>query len=98
VPDWQNAQENALRRTILGAYRGYGRNEDYFIGFPADVRWERVTLTKQELEQVRYIEYDYWVELAGGTRMAVDGAKNAREGKVVFGVSCSEVPSILHST
>jgi len=87
VPDWQNAQENALRRTILGAYRGYGRNEDYFIGFPADVRWERVALTRQELEQVRYIEYDYWVELAGGTRMAVDGAKNARAGKVVFGVS-----------
>ena len=87
VPDWQNAQENALRRTILGAYRGYDRNEDYFIGFPADARWERVTLTKQELEQVRYIDYDYWVELSGGTRMAVDGAKNARAGKVVFRVS-----------
>jgi hypothetical protein len=86
VPDWQNAQENALRRTILGAYRGYGRNEGYFIGFPADVRWERVTLTREELEQVRYIEYDYWTELSGGTRMAVDGAKHALAGKVVFRV------------
>lgn len=86
-PDWQNAQENALRRTLLGVYRGYGRNEDYFIGFPTNVRWERATLTRQELEQVRYIEYDYWVELSGGTRMAVDGARNAQAGKVVFGVS-----------
>jgi len=87
APDWLNAQENALRRTLLGAYRGYGRNEGYFIGFPTDVRWERATLTRQELEQVRYIEYDYWVELSGGTRMAVDGARNALLGKVVFHVS-----------
>jgi hypothetical protein len=63
------------------------RNEGYFIGFPTDVRWERVALTKEELKQVRYIEYDYWEELSGGTRMAVDGAKNALAGRVVFRVS-----------
>src|SRR2546426_291495 len=61
VPDWRNAQENALRRAILGRHRGYGRNEGYFQGFPADVRWERVALSREELEQVRYIDYDYWV-------------------------------------
>ena len=55
APDWRNAQENALRRAILGIHRGYGRNEGYFIGFPTDVRWERVTLTREELEQVRYV-------------------------------------------
>lgn len=52
APDWHNAQENALRRAILGAFRGYGRNAGYFIGFPADVRWQRVSLSKQELEQI----------------------------------------------
>ena len=87
MPDWHNTHENALRRTFLGMYRGYGRNENYFIGFPADMHWERVALTREELEQVRYIEYDYWVELSGGTRMAVDGAKNALADKIVFGVS-----------
>jgi hypothetical protein len=87
VPDWHNAPENALRRAILGMYRGYGRNEGYFMGFPADVRWERVTLSREELEQVRYIEYDYWVELSGGTRLAINGARHAASGKVVFGVS-----------
>src|SRR5437763_5663147 len=56
VPDWRNAQENALRRAILGRHRGYGRNEGSFMGFPADVRWERVSLTREELEQVRYID------------------------------------------
>src|SRR5215471_11489326 len=57
TPDWRDAQENASRRAILGAHRGYGRNEGFFQGFPADVRWERVALTREELEQVRYIDY-----------------------------------------
>lgn len=83
VPDWRNAQENANRRGILGMHRGYGRNEGYFKGFPAEVCWERVTLTREELEQVRY---NYWVELSGGTRLAIDGAKQAASGKVVFGM------------
>ncbi len=51
APDWQNAQENALRRRLLGAYRGYGRNQGYFIGFPTNMRWERATLTRQELSR-----------------------------------------------
>ncbi len=87
APDCYNVHENVLRRALLGVYRGYGRNADYFQGFPADVRWEWVILTRKELEQVRYIEYDYWVELSGGTRMAIDGARNALAGKVVFSVS-----------
>lgn len=51
------------------------------------MRWKRVALSREELEQVRYIEYDYWVELSGGTRLAIEGAKHATSGKVVFGVS-----------
>jgi hypothetical protein len=89
TPDWHNADENGLRRALFGKYRGYGRNEDYFQGFPAQMRWEWVTLTRREIEQVRYIVYDYWVELSGGTRLAVDGARNALAGKIVFRVSSS---------
>lgn len=87
APDWHNASENARRRMLLGVYRGYGRNADYFTDFPPDMRWERVLLSRQELEHIRYIEYDYWIELSGGTRLAIDGARNAVAGKVVFGVS-----------
>ena len=79
VPDWRNAQEIALRRAILGMHRGYGRNEGYFMGFPADVRWERITLTRAELERVRYIEYDYWVELSGGSRLASTRRRGAHD-------------------
>lgn len=36
-PDLRDAQENICRRTILGAYRGYGQNTDYFQDFPFPV-------------------------------------------------------------
>lgn len=76
-PDLSNAQENAAWRAVLGAYRGYGLGQGYFQGFPETVRWELVGLTRQEMEQVNYIDYDYWVELSGRSRRALDGARRA---------------------
>jgi hypothetical protein len=103
-PNLRDEQENTQRRSILGAYRGYGQNTDYFEGlppdveytdyfegFPLDVQWERAMLSKQELEQVKYIEYDYWVELSGGSRLPRDARKNILAGDEVFGVSNQEV-------
>jgi hypothetical protein len=86
-PDWRNASENALRRKLLGAYRGYEQNRDMFSGFPADVRWERARVSREELERIRYINWEYWLDLTDGTRMAIDGARNALAGKVVYDVS-----------
>jgi hypothetical protein len=99
-PKLRDGQENAQRRSILGAYRGYGQNTDYFKGlpldveyvnyfegFPLDVQWEWAMLSKQELEQVKYIEYDYWVELSGGSRLPRDAARTILAGDEVFGVS-----------
>src|SRR5579862_7996674 len=64
-PNLDDERENAQRRSILGAYRGYGRDADYFEGippdveyanyfegFPLDVQWERAMFSVQELEQV----------------------------------------------
>ena len=42
--------------------------------FPHDVRWEWMAITPAELATVRYIDYDYWVELSGGTRLAAGAA------------------------
>lgn len=86
-PDLHNEQENALRRAVLGAYRGYGQGREFFQGFPKELRWELVGFTRQELEQVKYIEYDYWVELSGGSRLALDGARRALAGVDVFNLS-----------
>jgi hypothetical protein len=103
-PNLRDGQENAQRRSILGAYRGYGQNTDYFEGlpsdmeytdyfegFPPDVQWEQAMLSRQELEQVRYIEYDYWVELSGGSRLPRDAREHILAGDEVFGVSNQRV-------
>ena len=87
APDLHDEQENATRRALLGTYRDYGQGWGYFEGFPEQLRWERIGLTRQEVEQVKYIEYDYWVELSGGSRLARDGARRALAGIDVFGLS-----------
>jgi hypothetical protein len=50
------------------------------------VRWEWVTLTPAEVLALRYIEYDYWVELSGGSRLPTDAADRIRAGITVFRV------------
>ena len=74
-PDLEDERENALRRA---AARDYGRSQGLFHGFPDDVRWQRATLTPDEVLVVRYIDYDYWVELSGGSRRPLDAAERIR--------------------
>jgi hypothetical protein len=76
APDLGNEAENALRRTALGAYRGYGHDALLFAGFPTDVTWQSVALTQSELGEMRYLNYMTWVELSGGSRLVKDGAAN----------------------
>ena len=44
-------------------------------------------LSQQELERVHYIEYEYWMELSGGSRLPGDARKKILAGDEVFGVS-----------
>jgi hypothetical protein len=85
--DLGDAAQNRARRAILAATRGYGENRDVFENFPARVRWVRAMLAPGELARVRYIEYSYWNELSGGSRLPSDAAQQVRRGIKVFGVS-----------
>jgi hypothetical protein len=84
-PDVSDPDANAIRRGLLTAARDYDAG-GLFHGFPDDVRWEWAALTPEELMAVRYIDYSYWVELSGGTRLPTDGARRLREGVEPFGV------------
>ncbi len=85
--DLGDSDQNRARRTILGLTRGYGENRDVFENFPARVHWVRAMLAPSELARVRYIDYSYWNELSGGSRLASDAAEQIRRGIKVFGVS-----------
>ena len=73
-PDTRDEAANAVRRQVLAAYRDYPVG-DVFTGMPADVRWYWAMLTPAELGTVHYIDYPYWTEFSGGTRLVSDGAR-----------------------
>ena len=85
-PDLRDESQNALRRAALTQLRGYGSREGLFHGFPDDMQWEWAALTPEEALAVHYIEYDYWVELSGGSRAPLDAADRIRAGMTVFRV------------
>ncbi len=86
--DLTDEAADRARRELLGATRGYGRSSDVFDGdFPASVHWIRAELTAGESARVRYIDYSYWNELSGGSRLPADAAARIRAGVRVFGVS-----------
>jgi hypothetical protein len=73
-PDTRDEAANEARRLILAAYRGYP-TQNVFTGMPADVTWHHAAFTAAELAAVQYIDYPYWTEFSGGTRLAADGAR-----------------------
>jgi hypothetical protein len=91
APDLGDDTGNQARLRLLTAHRGYSTRTEIFEGFPDDVRWQWMAITPAELAGVRYIDYDYWVELSGGTRLAVDAAARIRAGVAPFGVPNNRV-------
>src|SRR5215831_8893653 len=87
TPDLGDDAENQARLRLLTEHREYGTRTGLFEGFPDDVSWQWMAITPAELATVRYIDYDYWLELSGGTRLAADAAPRIRAGVAPFGVS-----------
>lgn len=86
-PDLGDAGENAARRALLALTRGYGEHRELFdASFPDDVTWTRAELTPAELAAVRYMDYSYWTEISGGTRLPADAARRIRAGHRAYDV------------
>jgi hypothetical protein len=49
--------------------RTWREGEGLFDGFPDDVEWERVALTRGEVLEIRYINWDWWLRISNGTRL-----------------------------
>jgi hypothetical protein len=96
-PDLDSAEESRARREVIARHRGYGRNEDMFEDFPAEVRWEWEALTPEEVARVKYIDYSYWNELSGGSRLPADAVPRVRAGIAPFGVSSDWAPALAEA-
>jgi hypothetical protein len=63
-------------RAVLADYRSYGRDDNVFSGFPEDVSWYRARLSKDELLEILYIKWDWWLTVTKGSRRPLDAAVN----------------------
>lgn len=91
--DIRNPGENALRAEILEHYREFLSRSGLFSGFPKNIVWQWLRLTPTERGAIRYMNYDYWIELSGGTRQPKKAAENIRNGITVFGITHDHMPA-----
>lgn len=74
-PNLGNPEENAIRKRILLDYRGY-----YFNGFPQDVSWNYGQLLTKDIEKLKTINFDYWLNFSDNTRSLTTVAKKIKQG------------------
>ena len=63
-------------------YRGYQADQHIFQNFPDDVKWFEATITKDELDKVMYINWEYWLEISDGNRSPKYVAQKISSGKL----------------
>jgi hypothetical protein len=76
-------------RAVLAEYRAWGRDEGLFQGFPRDVDWFRAALSREEVLDILYINWDWWLRITDGTRRPRDAAARVHAG-LVPGVTADE--------
>jgi hypothetical protein len=87
-PDITNHNENKLRKDILEETRNYISRKGLFEGLPDDIQWYRAEYPSSSLvNDVKYINYDYWIELTNGSRLPKDSVEKIRKNEEVFNVS-----------
>ena len=59
-------KENKLRLRIMKIYRGYP-DEELFENFPKIDEWNLMKLSSSDIDNIYYIDYDYWNELSNNT-------------------------------
>jgi hypothetical protein len=55
--------------------RQWRAREGLFDGFPDDVAWERVGLAPEDVLAILYINWDWWLAVSSGTRLATVAAE-----------------------
>ena len=65
----------SYRMRLLGEFRGFGLprqpEPNYIDGFAVDqLEWSRVRIGPEDVARMHFIDWDYWVEVTGGSRLA----------------------------
>jgi hypothetical protein len=81
-PDFADLAANRYRSALLDEYRGFEQRIGLFGGFPERVEWHRAALSRDEVVDVLYIDWDWWLEISDGTRRPKVAAAKIRRGEV----------------
>lgn len=84
--DVSSEKENILRLKIMKLFRGYP-DEELFENFPKIDKWEYKMLKEDDINNIFYINYDYWNELSNETSKPLEASKNIKNGKEIYNVS-----------
>jgi hypothetical protein len=87
---WTSADVGERRRAWL-------ERDGLFGGFPDDVVWERVALTRDEVLGVLYINWDWWLTVSNGTRLATVAAEvqGRDEGDRAIAMAAATNPELI---
>jgi hypothetical protein len=80
-PDLTDAEQNRFRSWALEEHRAWERRDGLFGGFPHDVEWFRAELEPDEVLEILFIHWDWWLWVSGGTRRPREAALRIRAGK-----------------
>jgi hypothetical protein len=81
-PSLTDERANAYRARLLDGYRAWLCREGLFLGFPEEVEWCRAALTADEVLDILFINWDWWLTISGGTRRPREAARLIRAGEV----------------
>jgi hypothetical protein len=84
-PDVDDHEANEYRRGLLGRHHEWLAGPHVFGDFPESLDWSRALLAPDEVLEVRYINWDWWLTISVGTRSPVEAAKRIRAGRVPGG-------------
>jgi len=88
-------EENEKRQVVLAECRGYGLDKNIFENFPDDMEWFEGTINVNDLDSLKYINWDWWLKITDGTRLIRDAEKNIRKGKEVGELEVERFERIL---
>ncbi len=93
----KNKKENLDRLNIMKKFRGYPDN-GLFENFPKISEWKYLELDEKDIDNIYYIDYDYWNELSNGTSKPVEAAKVINSGREIYNVSNHHFLMVLSIT
>ncbi len=70
----------------MKSFRGYP-DKELFENFPKIYEWKLMKLSSSDIDNIFYIDYDYWNELSSETSKPIEATKVIKNGKEIYGVS-----------